>query len=937
MFFARHISHWRLAAKIVFLVALMGLISVAITLYATTQMRSIDQRYTHLIANEAQGTLELSDAALLLSESNRIVYAVLTAQEEATMLAELESLKRLQGDFNAKVASVLSLMPDEAAALQAIGRQADVSFAQAHRIVESAARWRGDRALQIIHDEFEPVLRSLQRDMAQLRSRSVTGFQQASQQLGDATRTTVATTLLGVGLGLLSVMALSGWVGVHQISRPITRLTQGMHQLTLRQYDTPVLGTDRRDEVGTMAKAMQVFKDSMQRADRLAIEVAASAEARRLSEQLVDLTSAIPGAVFQLHVKPDGTRRYLYVSDKAADLHSRTAQELLRDEGQIGLEYANAGDTARNQFMDSLATLEPVHFAVQMERGGQAMWLETLATARRTPDEGALFNGVWLDVTQAQLQAHALSKAKEEAERTAEERAEFLAMMSHEIRTPLNAILGLTQLALKDRLDSPQRERIEKMQRAGRHLLGIVDDILDFSKIDGGHMVLEHALFQPRQMVGDVAGMFIDKIDGKGLELQIEVDSDVPTAVFGDSHRMGQILINYVNNAIKFTERGMVSIHLQLANEHSQGLLLRCAVRDTGIGLSPDQEAGLFQAFHQADASITRRFGGTGLGLAISRRLADLMGGAVGVASTPGVGSTFWFTALVQRATPASREHTAHLPQAVPDIAGLSGLRVLVVDDNELNRLVARGLLEAGGMRVDLAEDGADAVDKLQSSPDGTYAAVLMDMQMPIMDGLTATRQLRAQPRFAALPIVAMTANATARDIERSRQAGMNDHLIKPVLESSLWDTLHRWILPGDVQARACDVPATIALQARERYGTDFDPVALEEMRAGLSTADIKALTAKFEQDCTQRLRRLEEAAAVNDWARLRKEAHDLAGTAGSFGLNRLGEVAQTLHSLVSPEAAGGRSLVIALQELRSCAEHGLREMREAIAHGAEL
>ena len=268
-------SHWRLTSKIVFLVALMGAISVVVAAYSMRQMRSIDAQYAALIDKEAQGALHISDAALLLAESNRIVYAVLTAQEEAAMRAELSQLAQLQAQFHGKIAEALALMPHDAAPLQSIRQQADASFQLARRIVEAAALWRGDRALQIIHDEFEPVLHALQQEMRQLRQRSAADFQQSSRQLGDTTRTTLLTTALAGGLGLVFVIALSAWVGVHQISRPITRLTHGMQQLTRRAYDTVVEGTERRDEVGTMAQALQVFKDSMQRADRLAIEVVA--------------------------------------------------------------------------------------------------------------------------------------------------------------------------------------------------------------------------------------------------------------------------------------------------------------------------------------------------------------------------------------------------------------------------------------------------------------------------------------------------------------------------------------------------------------------------------------------------------------------------------------------------------------------------------------
>ena len=800
------LARWSLTAKVVFLVALMGAISSVVAAYVTFQVHSIDQQYAGLINQEAQGALHITDAALLLSESNRVVFAVLTEQEEVAMRAALGTLGQLQAQFNAKMTGALTLMPDEATPVQRIRQQADISFLLAQRIVEAAARWRGDLALQIIHNDFEPVLRALQQDMAQLRERSVTDFQRSSARLSEATQTTILTTALAVGLGLVFVIGLSIRVGVHEISRPITRLTHTMQKFTLGDYAHPVEGTGRGDEVGTMAQALQVFKEGLQRADRLTVEMAISEHEQK-----------------------------------------------------------------------------------------------------------------------------ALALAKEAAERTAQEKAEFLAMMSHEIRTPLNAILGLTQLALKERLEAVQRERVEKMHRAGQHLLCVIDDILDFSKADGGHMVLESTCFQPHQLMGDVADLFTEKARSRGLTLHVEVDSNVPPALQGDPHRLEQIFINYINNAIKFTAQGHVRVHLQCVHEDAEGLQLRGAVQDTGIGLSPEQQAGLFQAFHQADASITRRFGGTGLGLAISRKLAQLMGGEVGVSSAVGQGSTFWFTAQVQRAAVPQGRLATGTPGI--DMAALRGLRVLLVDDNELNRLVACGLLESGELQVDTASDGADAIAQLEAAPDGTYAAVLMDMQMPVMDGLTATRKLRAMPRFARLPIIALTANATPCDIERTREAGMNDHITKPVLENVLWATLARWLAPGAEPATAGFIPTAIAVPAAPGERADFDPSCWQDLRHSLPPERLHKLLQRFEQNCLDRLQRLGLALAANDRDGLRKDAHDLSGTVGSFGLQRLGDLAQTLETAVlqgdPPEA-----LAPLVRDMQDCAHRSLEALR-AVQGGA--
>lgn len=922
MTLTRRFADLALATKIVLLVGLMGVISIAITVYALVNMRGIDQQYRALIHTEAQSALHIGDAALRLSDASRLVYAVLTEQEEGSMHATLGHVAVLQGQFNEKLNEVGGLLPAKAQSLRAISQESARAFKLAQDIINAAARWRGDRALQIIHDQFEPSLRALRQDMQALRNGSIHDFETASINLKKATTRTIVTTASAVALGLALVIALSAYVAISQISRPILQLTHTMERLTDQHYGDAIAGTGRRDEVGTMATALQVFKDTMQRADKLALEVAASAETRRLSEQLVDLTGAIPGAVFQMHVRPDGWRHCLFISDTAAQLHGRPVAELRALQGPVGSGYL-APDAAQNHqiheaFKSSVRTLQPLDIDLLVEHGGRQRWIKTLATARRAPDGGALFSGVWLNVTEQKLQEQALADAKEMAEKSATEKATFLATMSHEIRNPLNAILGLAQLVLKDELSAAQRERTEKMLRAGRHLLGIVNDILDFSKIDAGQMALEATDFTLAQVLTDVRELYCDHASDKGLHLSVDVASAVPALLRGDPHRIAQIFVNYVNNAIKFTEAGEVAIRVCIAQHDSDGMLLHCAVHDTGIGLTPAQQAGLFQAFHQADASITRRFGGTGLGLAISRQLAALMGGEVGVDSAPGAGSTFWFTARVQRGEVTSGD-AQRAPGAGPalDTEPLHGLRVLLVDDNELNRTVARGLLESGDMLVDTAEHGAQAIALLEGAADGHYACVLMDMQMPVMDGLSATRALRQNPRFAALPIIAMTANATHQDIERTRASGMDDHLSKPVLEAALWHTLLRWLQPA---LAVSSVPSSL-----DTF-TTIDPVPLQELRQMFTPERLRTLVALFLHDCEDRVSRIQEAAAAPDWSALRRETHNLSGSAGSFGLHQLGTLAHALNAAACQQDLRATPALVA--GIQQAARHGLPQLR---------
>ena len=388
-----------------------------------------------------------------------------------------------------------------------------------------------------------------------------------------------------------------------------------------------------------------------------------------------------------------------------------------------------------------------------------------------------------------------LAAARKVAEEATVAKSIFLANMSHEIRTPMNAIIGITHLLSQRELLDHQRDYFGKLQQAAQHLLSVINDILDFSKIESGKLDVEHRDFELRDVLANIANLIGDKARAKGLVLGFDIDAAVPTALVGDPLRLGQILINYTNNAVKFTARGEIHVRIQLLETISdEQVVLHFAVTDTGIGITEEQEGRLFESFQQADASTTRRYGGTGLGLAISKKLAELMSGTVGFESEPGKGSTFWFTARfgTQREQRSKRQIVP--PSRVrTGVPRLSGARILLVEDNELNQDVATGLIAPTGATVDVASNGAIAVQRVR---EGAYDLVLMDVQMPVMDGLTATRQIRALPGADSVPIVAMTANVMKGDRERCEAAGMNDHVGKPIDPDELFSVLLKW-LPG--------------------------------------------------------------------------------------------------------------------------------------------
>lgn len=609
-------------------------------------------------------------------------------------------------------------------------------------------------------------------------------------------------------------------------------------------------------------------------------------ERRRVEKRLAEVTGNLPAVVYQAKRADDGTLTFPFIVGDVPSLFGLTVEQALRNERDV---FARVHPDDQPRLMQAMEAAAAVYGPIDIEFRGLSnrgwRWVRSRALPHRAEDGALLWSGYWIDVTEAHAQSDALETAKAIAERATAAKAEFLATMSHEIRTPMSGVLGMLEMLAHTPLDSEQQRVLTTIEDSAQMLRQILDDILDFSRMEAGALALETRPVSLREVIDNVQQMLSAQASGKGLRMHGHVDAAVAERHLGDGVRLRQILFNLLGNAIKFTEHGDVSVSLVLLDDKNGVQRLQLSVSDTGIGVTPEQQARLFQPFAQAESSTMRRYGGTGLGLSICRRLVDLMGGELSMHSMPGRGTRVdvVLSMPMLAAGDVADNNAASMRSAVTATDDWRGRRVLIVEDHPVNRDLMVWRMQQLGLQSQVAVDGQEALAALEA---GKFDAVITDCQMPGMDGYALTREIRRREReqgYAHLPIVALTASALPEEAKRCREAGMDDFLAKPASLPVLRECLARWLTDTGQTASSEIRPV-----ASDAVVDDISPLPVIDRQAlnlRFGSAEVaqrllNSLAATTRED----LAGLHAALQVDDAKRVNEHLHRIAGAIGTIG-----------------------------------------------------